>query len=250
MRCLVPAGFLLLTAAAAAQDPDPVVPDFATLSRQFEAAQKQWNADVLAARERKDQARQAELRKSLPEQAFVAPMQRGAALHAGSPAAVPFLDWLAFHGRTPAVTRPAVEALLHDHIDTPEAGRAASRVVNLQREFGRSKALELLDRIIAHQSDGPGLAQALFSRSGFFLGTRGSGSEAERGRALADLHRARSMQKNASLGGLIDDAIYGEEVLGIGRPAPEIEGEDLDGVPFKLSDYRGKVVLLDFWGDW
>jgi hypothetical protein len=39
-------------------------------------------------------------------------------------------------------------------------------------------------------------------------------------------------------------------LLGIGRPAPEIEGEDVDGVKFKLSDYRGKVVLLDFWGFW
>ncbi len=35
-----------------------------------------------------------------------------------------------------------------------------------------------------------------------------------------------------------------------GAPAMEIEAEDLDGVSFKLSDYRGKVVLLDFWGDW
>ena len=36
----------------------------------------------------------------------------------------------------------------------------------------------------------------------------------------------------------------------IGNQAPEIRGEDLDGVKFKLSDYRGKVVVLDFWGDW
>jgi hypothetical protein len=35
-----------------------------------------------------------------------------------------------------------------------------------------------------------------------------------------------------------------------GKPAPEIEGTDLDGKSFKLSDYRGKVVLLDFWGHW
>ena len=28
--------------------------------------------------------------------------------------------------------------------------------------------------------------------------------------------------------------------------APEIAGEDLDGVPFRLSDYRGKVVVLGF----
>jgi hypothetical protein len=36
----------------------------------------------------------------------------------------------------------------------------------------------------------------------------------------------------------------------VGKPAPEIEGEDLDGSKFKLSDYRGKVVMLDFWGHW
>ena len=33
----------------------------------------------------------------------------------------------------------------------------------------------------------------------------------------------------------------------VGYPAPEIDGVDLDGVDFKLSDYKGKVVMLDFW---
>ena len=36
----------------------------------------------------------------------------------------------------------------------------------------------------------------------------------------------------------------------VGKPAPEIEAEDIDGNKFKLSDYRGKVVMLDFWGHW
>jgi hypothetical protein len=36
----------------------------------------------------------------------------------------------------------------------------------------------------------------------------------------------------------------------IGKLAPEIVGEDIDGRPIKLSDYRGKVVMLDFWGNW
>jgi hypothetical protein len=35
--------------------------------------------------------------------------------------------------------------------------------------------------------------------------------------------------------------------LAVGKVAPDIEGEDQDGKPFKLSDYRGKVLLLDFW---
>jgi len=34
--------------------------------------------------------------------------------------------------------------------------------------------------------------------------------------------------------------------LAVGKPAPEIEGVDLDGRPFRLKDQRGKVVLLDF----
>jgi hypothetical protein len=38
--------------------------------------------------------------------------------------------------------------------------------------------------------------------------------------------------------------------LARGKTAPEVEAEDLDGKQFKLSDYRGKVVLLDFWGNW
>lgn len=38
--------------------------------------------------------------------------------------------------------------------------------------------------------------------------------------------------------------------LTIGKHAPEIVGQDLDGKTFQLSDYRGKVVFLDFWGFW
>ena len=36
----------------------------------------------------------------------------------------------------------------------------------------------------------------------------------------------------------------------VGRPAPPTAGTDADGAAFQLSDYRGKVVMLSFWGDW
>ncbi|HCI91164.1 MAG TPA: thiol-disulfide oxidoreductase, partial [Verrucomicrobiales bacterium] len=36
----------------------------------------------------------------------------------------------------------------------------------------------------------------------------------------------------------------------IGCTAPDIVGKDHDGKEFKLSDYRGKAVLVDFWGIW
>jgi hypothetical protein len=41
--------------------------------------------------------------------------------------------------------------------------------------------------------------------------------------------------------------LFGVRNLRVGKEAPDIEGEDEDGKRFKLSDYRGKVVLLDFW---
>jgi thiol-disulfide isomerase/thioredoxin len=36
----------------------------------------------------------------------------------------------------------------------------------------------------------------------------------------------------------------------VGTPAPEIDGEDFDGKRVKLSDYRGKVVVVVFWASW
>jgi len=38
--------------------------------------------------------------------------------------------------------------------------------------------------------------------------------------------------------------------LKIGRPAPPIAAEALDGKPMSLAEYRGQVVLLVFWGSW
>ena len=41
--------------------------------------------------------------------------------------------------------------------------------------------------------------------------------------------------------------LYDIRRLSVGKAAPDIEGLDQDGTRFKLSDYRGKVVLLYFW---
>lgn len=41
-----------------------------------------------------------------------------------------------------------------------------------------------------------------------------------------------------------------ERRLAIGSPAPEFTQNDVDDKPVKLSDFRGKYVLLDFWASW
>jgi hypothetical protein len=61
---------------------------------------------------------------------------------------------------------------------------------------------------------------------------------------------SKKAEGNAFLKKQLDDALFELQKLSVGKTAPEIDGEDLDGKKFKLSDYRGKVVVLDFWGNW
>lgn len=50
-----------------------------------------------------------------------------------------------------------------------------------------------------------------------------------------------------SLGDLARAELFERRHLVVGKAAPEIEGVDMEGKQLTLGDYRGKVVLLDFW---
>src|SRR5262249_51628989 len=52
---------------------------------------------------------------------------------------------------------------------------------------------------------------------------------------------------NSTLGDMARKGLQDVRYLNVGSQAQDIEGEDLDGKLFKLSDYRGRVVVLDFW---
>ena len=55
-------------------------------------------------------------------------------------------------------------------------------------------------------------------------------------------HRSRAHLSKESLSGAPAGAVH--------SVAPNFTLEDLDGQPLNLSNYRGKVVLLDFWATW
>ncbi len=43
---------------------------------------------------------------------------------------------------------------------------------------------------------------------------------------------------------------YTAEELAVGQPAPEIIAKTAAGEDIRLSDFLGKVTVIDFWGDW
>jgi hypothetical protein len=53
-----------------------------------------------------------------------------------------------------------------------------------------------------------------------------------------------------NIGTIAKSRLLAIRLLSVGKVAPEIIGMDIGGTEFKLSDYRGKVVMLSFWADW
>jgi hypothetical protein len=56
-------------------------------------------------------------------------------------------------------------------------------------------------------------------------------------------------QYDSTAGEQAKTELYEVRHLAVGKEAPEMEGVDQDGKQFKLSDYRGKVVLIYFWSE-
>jgi peroxiredoxin len=61
------------------------------------------------------------------------------------------------------------------------------------------------------------------------------------------LYEVRDMAEDGSW---LEFAPSGLEPTSLGKAAPDFEMTDTDGTAFRVSDYRGKVVVLDFWYVW
>jgi hypothetical protein len=55
--------------------------------------------------------------------------------------------------------------------------------------------------------------------------------------------------RSGTVGERAKSELYDIRHLGVSKVAPDIVGKDQDGKQFKLSDHRGKVVLLYFWSE-
>jgi hypothetical protein len=55
---------------------------------------------------------------------------------------------------------------------------------------------------------------------------------------------------NTGSGSQAKGLLFRKQYLQVGMRAPYFSGEDVDGNPISLRDYKGKVVYLVFWGFW
>jgi hypothetical protein len=170
------------------------------------------------------------------------------------------LTWIVENDHSGKHMDPALDTLLRDHAGSEGLSRAAEAL-----QYSRSlKALEFLEGLEQKSPHRAVKGQALYARAQV---TWGDLKRAERARPDADHAEARKSVEEllervktgygdleagwgGTLGKRADGDLFELRNLGMGMVAPEIEGEDIDGKPMKLSDYAGKVVVLDFWGNW
>jgi hypothetical protein len=186
-----------------------------------------------------------------------------AAEHRGTPVGMNALMFVTQLGRyTPeppaAVDKAWTEAmdlLIENYMNSDQAELL---VMSLGQQGGRfAMAFEYLDWIADEAQSDAVRGGALLGqvRQYSMLAEEGELDDEQHAKAMAICDRIESEFAEVEtimgmLGAMVEPLRFEMTHLVVGKPVPDIEGEDLDGVTFKLSDYRGKVVMLDFWGDW
>lgn len=139
----------------------------------------------------------------------------------------------------------AFEILAAEHILDKRIGQVCETLTH-----SRSPAAEkLLVAVLEKNPNREAQGQACLSL-GKYLKNQGKEQAAEPFFERVTKEFADVKSRRGTLGQTAETDLFELRYLSIGKVAPEIEGEDIDGKKFRLSDYRGKVVVLDFWGHW
>ena len=242
----------LLPAQAEEGEPGPE-DGHAALTREYQEAQRESSARYRqAVEEAKANGTPVPMfRRGAVELEFGPRFLDAAREREGTEEAVPFLLTAVNMGRSgaPEVAKEALAKIVARHAESPDLAGIAFTLMYGEHVFGR-KWIDLATTRIAEVNPHPEVKAAFLYAGAFVVQRDPRATQAERQEAIADLRRAAELAPESGYGKRAKGTIFELQHLNIGDIAPEIEGEDLDGVPFKLSDYRGKVVVLDFWGDW
>jgi len=180
---------------------------------------------------------------------WVARFGHGAEQHRDSDAAVPFLCWIAIHGRDSKDVKEALDILVADHVDSSALLAAVEEPSWTYRTIPPEQSIPILRHIADESPFDVVRAYAYYELARVMKRSKPDDAAAIE-EADAMLRKAERFAVGTDLELVIQAPSFEAERLQIGMEVPDIVGEDLERIPFRLSDYRGKVVVLDFWGDW
>jgi hypothetical protein len=212
------------------------------LMAEFKKAQQDFHAAYRAAKT-DDERRKVQSEQAPKPDAWAVRFQALADKAPKDPAAANCLAWIAQNTRDRGMQKSALDRLLADHFESPSIRGVCQSLQYSQAPNADAFLRTVLDKSADHDAQG---------RACFTLAKRAA-TDAKESEALlertagdfGDLKYGR-----ATLGDKAKADLFETRNLVVDKTAPEIVGVDENGKPMKLSDFRGKVVMLDFWGFW
>lgn len=166
--------------------------------------------------------------------------------NAADPASLKAISWISTRNRGEAM-KPEVFAVLEKHhLDSDDLSDVVLSLYGARDE----RALTFLATVVEKSKAKEAVGSALYVQA---MQMERDSSKAEQYKAIVDklsTDHADLEVRGRKVAAVMKATLEAKEKLAIGNQAPEIIGKDVDGKEMKLSDYRGKVVVLDFWGDW
>lgn len=236
-----------------ADEKPSVQQQFQDIVKEFREAQQPLVKEFQGA---KDDAERAAIRAKFPKigAPFAAKAIKLAEENAKDIASLQCLNFAMQVGRSDR----AAELLIEHHGERPElatlisqlAGQltdnaAFTKLLELAATKGKTKGLQgtaglALAKIYFTQSEGE-----KDPKKAAELGTK---AEAQASTVMKDFADVESGEEK--LGVAAKKLLFKIQNLAIGKTAPEVVSRDLDEKETKLSQYRGKVVVLDIWATW
>ena len=268
--------FSLLCSLAA--DLSPVQQEFSKIVQEQKDAQQQWQDAYKNAKTDEDRSA---LKYPSAEQ-YAPRVLAVAKKNPDDPAALDALLWIAENCRRGDELDAALPLLLEKYRNEPRIGDVVSRLHYTQSKETepflrglaqkssiaqlKGKALLTLGRLLKGQAEPAQLLRTNAEpkvRENYrnWLGEdtvkklqaadpAELRKEAERSFEAVIAKYGKEKSASRTLGEAAKAELFDMRHLQIGMVAPEIKGADVDGKKFALSDYRGEVVVLDFWGHW
>ena len=149
--------------------------------------------------------------------------------------------------------KTAVDTLITEHIASKHIARLPAMLGGMGWTLGEEKVEPMLENLLAKSTHKPVQAGAIFELAQLALRSEDKARHAKArpyferlSKEFGDLKSAYDKDYKTIVAGFLFEL----DNLQIGQTPPDFEVTDENGVKFKLSDYRGKVVVLDFWGFW
>lgn len=218
---------------------------FARLEAEYDAAYEAWVATIMAMSDEERAAGYPD-----PPALKYFPRFRALAEEGDVPALAWLLDNIWYSGMEQdelSKFRKSVLTKLAAHPSNPAAVEAVAGALMYDWETPVAEAVALLDGMIAKCKDHDALGSAHFSLAQVL---KRDGKPESTKRAVAVLRKLAKDYGDTFYGKFAEGLIYETENLQVGMTAPEFVGQDVHGEEIKLSDYRGQVTFLVFWGFW